>query len=47
MSTLNSLLKTLWDIVTHMEPLEAIEEDPSQSSEFGVNHKSLLMEIQY
>ena len=37
----------LRDIVTHMEHLEAIEDDPSQSREFGVNHKSLLMEIEY
>ena len=50
MSILNSLSKDnfeLRDIVTHMEHLEAIEDDPSQSREFGVNHKSLLIEIEY
>ena len=30
-----------------MEHLEAIEDDPSQSREFGINRKSLLMEIEY
>ena len=48
---LNSLLKTcsfeLQSITTHMEHLEAIEDNPSQSHEFGVNHESLLMEIEY
>ena len=37
----------LRSITTHMEHLEAIEDDPSQSREFGVNHESLLMEIEY
>ena len=37
----------LRDITTHKEHLEAIEDDPSQSREFGVNHKSLLMDIKH
>lgn len=37
----------LRSITTHMEHLEAIEDDPSQSREFGVNHESLLTEIEY
>ena len=37
----------LRDIRKHEEHLWAIEDDPSQSREFGVNHKSLLIEIEH
>lgn len=33
------------DITTHVDQLQEIQDDPSQSQELGVNQRSLLMDI--